>query len=159
MPQVLEGKPRGKGARIGVVVSRFNSVVTDKLLEGALDALKCSGVEPAAIHIVRVPGSFEIPQAAAELARSGHVEAVVCLGVIIKGGTPHWHYLASAVSHALAEAALATNVPFTFGVLTTEDRESALARAGERGDNKGYDAAMAAVEMVNLYRELRGERS
>jgi 6,7-dimethyl-8-ribityllumazine synthase len=155
MAHILEGKPRGKGLRIGVVVGRFNSFVTDKLLEGALDALERTGVDASAIEVVRVPGSFEIPQAAMRLGKTGRVDAVVCLGAIIKGETPHWDYLAGAVSSALAHAALSVEVPLTFGVLTSEHREQALERAGPRGDNKGYDAAMAAVEMANLYRELR----
>ncbi|MFQ5790044.1 MAG: 6,7-dimethyl-8-ribityllumazine synthase [Acidobacteriota bacterium] len=156
MTYILEGKPRGEGLRLAVVVSRFNSFVTDKLLEGALEALQRSGVASADVHVARVPGSFEIPLTARKLAASGRYDGVVCLGAIIRGETPHWGYLAEAVAHALAQAALQTGIPLSFGVLTTETREAALARAGARGDNKGYDAAMAAVEMANLYRQMDG---
>jgi 6,7-dimethyl-8-ribityllumazine synthase len=154
MTRILEGKPSGKGLRVGLVVSRFNSFVTDKLLEGALSALQASGVTAEDIAVVRVPGSFEIPLAAQRLASSGRFHGIVCLGAIIKGETPHWDYLSQAVSFALAQAALQADVPFSFGVLTTEDREAALARAGARGDNKGYDAAMAVVEMAHLFHQL-----
>ncbi len=154
MIRIIEGKPGGKGLRFGLVVSRFNSFVTDKLLEGALAALRASGVETEDIEVVRVPGSFEIPLAARKMAASGKFHGVVCLGAIIKGETPHWDYLSQAVSHGLAHAALQTDVPFSFGVLTTETADAALARAGARGDNKGYDAAMAAVEMAHLFKQL-----
>jgi 6,7-dimethyl-8-ribityllumazine synthase len=154
MTQVREGKPSGKGLRFALVVSRFNSFVTDKLLEGALAALKASGARPDDVEVVRVPGSFEIPLTAKRLASSKKYHGVVCLGAIIKGETPHWDYLGRSVSQAIAQAALETGVPFSFGVLTTETREAALERAGARGDNKGYDAAMAAVEMADLFRQL-----
>jgi len=154
MIQVYEGKPSGEGLRFALVVSRFNSFVTDKLLEGALAALKAAGSAADDIMVVRVPGSFEIPYTAKRVASSGKVDGVVCLGTIIKGETPHWDYLSQAVSQAIARAALETSVPFSFGVLTTETREAAMARAGDRADNKGYEAAMAVVEMANLFREL-----
>jgi 6,7-dimethyl-8-ribityllumazine synthase len=157
MTRILEGKPDGKGLRFVLVVSRFNSSVTDKLLEGALAAFKTSGVETAGIDVVRVPGSFEIPLTAKKLAGTGRYHGVVCLGAIIKGETPHWDYLSQAVSHAIAVASLETGVPFSFGVLTTESVEHAAARAGARGDNKGYDAAMAVVEMAHLYRQITSE--
>lgn len=156
MTRITEGKPSGQGLRFAVVVSRFNSFVTDKLLEGALDALEKCGVEEEALEVVRVPGSFEIPLTAKRLASSGRYNGVVCLGAIIKGETPHWDYLGRAVTQAVAETALETGVPVTFGVLTTESRELALARAEIRGDNRGYDAAMAVVEMADLYRRMEG---
>ncbi len=154
MTRIIEGKPSGKGLRFALVVGRFNSFITDKLLEGALAALQASGVRTGDVDVVRVPGSFEIPLVAKKLAASGKFQGIVCLGTIIKGETPHWDYLSQAVSHALATAALQTDVPFSFGVLTTETREAALARAGARGDNKGYEAAMAAVEMAHLFSQL-----
>ncbi len=158
MPRIVEGKPSGKGLRFALVVSRFNNFVTDKLLEGALDALQRAGVQGDDIEVVRVPGSFEVPLAAKKLAGSGKFNGVVCLGAIIQGETPHWEYLGRAVCHALAGIALDSGVPLAFGILTTETREAALARAGARGDNKGYDAAMAAVEMANLYRQMEADR-
>jgi len=154
MTQVLEGKPRGVGLRLAVVVSRFNSFVTDKLLEGALAALRAAGTGADDVTVLRVPGSFEIPLTAKRVASSGEVDGVICLGAIIKGETPHWDYLSRAVTQAIAQAALETAVPFSFGVLTTDNREAAMARAGDRADNKGYEAAMAVVEMANLFREL-----
>ena len=157
MTRILEGKPSGKGLRFVVVVSRFNSFVTDKLLDGALAAFKSSGVETEDVDVVRVPGSFEIPLTAKKLAGTGRYDGVVCLGSIIKGETPHWDYLSQAVSHAIADASLETGIPFSFGVLTTESSDDAAARAGARGDNKGYDAAMAVVEMANLYRQIGSE--
>jgi 6,7-dimethyl-8-ribityllumazine synthase len=154
MARILEGRPNGKGFRFALVVSRFNSLVTDKLLEGALAAFKASGVESENIDVVRVPGSFEIPVAGKRLAGTGRYHGVVCLGAIVKGETPHWHYLSEAVSVSIAQASLESGVPFSFGVLTTENRDDALARAGTRGDNKGYDAAMAVVEMASLFRRI-----
>lgn len=154
MARIHEGKLSGKGLRFAVVVSRFNSFVTDKLLEGALEALETSGADPREIGVFRVPGSFEVPLVAKRVAASGHYHAVVCLGAIIKGETPHWDYLSRAVSSSVALAALDTGVALSFGILTTETSEAALARAGSRGDNKGYEAAMAAVEMANLYKDI-----
>jgi 6,7-dimethyl-8-ribityllumazine synthase len=159
MTRILEGKPNGKGLRFALVVSRFNSSVTDKLLEGALAAFKASGVQTEDIDVVRVPGSFEIPLTAKKLADKGRYDGVVCLGAIIRGETPHWDYLSQAVSHSIADASLETGVPFSFGVLTTESVEHAAARAGARGDNKGYDAAMAVVEMADLYRQIEPEEN
>jgi 6,7-dimethyl-8-ribityllumazine synthase len=138
-----------------VVVSRFNSFVTDKLLEGALEAFKASGTEPKDVEVYRVPGAFEIPLTAKVAASSGRFNGVVCLGSIIKGETPHWDYLAQAVSQGLAQATLETGVPFSFGVLTTETSDAAMARAGARGDNKGYEAAMAVIEMANLHDQIK----
>jgi 6,7-dimethyl-8-ribityllumazine synthase len=137
-----------------LVVSRFNSFVTDKLLEGALEAMKTCGVAEEDLEIVRVPGSFEIPLTAKKLADSGRVQGVVCLGAIIRGETPHWDYLGRAVADAIARTTLESGVPLTLGVLTTESPELALARADLRVNNRGYDAAMAAVEMANLLRTL-----
>jgi 6,7-dimethyl-8-ribityllumazine synthase len=152
--RIYEGKPGGKGLRIAVVVSRFNSRITDRLLDGALDALRRCGLSDEDVDVVRVPGAFEIPVTGARLAATGRFGAVVCLGAVIKGGTPHWEYLSAATSNALALATVRSGVPFAFGLLTTETEEAALERAGVRGDNKGYEAALAAVEMADLFRQL-----
>ena len=156
--KVIEAKLDASGRKFGIIVSRFNNFVTDKLLEGALEALKGCGVEDEDMVVVRVPGSFEVPAAAKKLADSGRFHAVVCLGAIIKGETPHWDYLGRTVSDAIARIALESGVPLTFGILTTETRDTALARAEERGENRGYNAAIAAVEMADLYRQMEGNR-
>lgn len=155
MPRVLEGKRDGRGLRIAVVVARFNKEVTEKLLEGALDGLKECGVPDSDVDVAWVPGAFEIPVAAKRFATTGRYGAVVCLGAVIQGETPHWAYISSAMSHALALASTETGVPLAFGVLTTETEEAALARAGLKTENKGYDAALAAVEMASLFDEFR----
>ncbi len=145
--------------RFGVVVSRFNSGVTDKLLDGALEALKRAQVPETDVEVVRVPGAFEIPLAAQALALSGRVSGVICLAAIVKGGTPHWDYLSRSVTDAILRVALDTGVPLTNAVLTTETLEQAVERSTGRGsDNKGYDAALAAVETAVLHRALEGTR-
>jgi 6,7-dimethyl-8-ribityllumazine synthase len=154
--KIWQGRPNGKGLRFAVVVARFNSSVTDRLLEGALEALSRAKVDPDDVEVARVPGSFELPLAAQRLAQSGRIAGVVCLAAIIKGGTPHWHYLSRTVTDALARVSLNTDVPVTNAVLTTEDLPQALARAGRGSDNKGYDAALAAVELADLTRQLSG---
>ncbi len=157
MSKVWQGKPNGKGLRFAVVVARFNSSVTDKLLEGALEALSRAKVDPDDVEVARVPGSFEIPLIAKRLAQGGRFAGVVCLAAIIKGGTPHWDYLSRTVTEALTRVSLDTDVPVTNGLLTTEDLRQALDRAGKGNDNKGYDAALAAVELADLTRQLSGE--
>jgi 6,7-dimethyl-8-ribityllumazine synthase len=152
--KLWEGKPTGDALRFGIVVARFNSTVTDKLLEGALAALALAHVEAEDIEIVRVPGAFEMPLAAQRLAETGRVSGLICLGAIVKGGTPHWDYLSAAVTSSLSDVALATKLPLTNALLTTETMAQALDRAGKGSDNKGYDAALAAVEMAELYRRL-----
>ncbi len=143
--------------RFGVVMSRFNSGVTDKLLEGALEGLKRAQVADTDIDVVRVPGAFEIPLAAKALADSGRVSGVICVAAIVKGGTPHWEYLSRTVTDAVARVALETGVPVTNAVLTTETLDQAIERSKGRGsDNKGYDAALAAVETAVLHRALAG---
>lgn len=158
MPKIWEGKPSAAaGMRFGVVVSRFNSGVTDKLLEGALEALRRAQVADGDIEVVRVPGAFEIPLAAKALAASGRVSGVICLGAIVKGGTPHWDYLSRSVTEAVLKVGLETGVPSTNAILTTETLEQAIERSTGRGsDNKGYDAALAAVETAVLHRALGG---
>lgn len=142
-----------------MVMSRFNGAVTEKLLAGALDALKRARVEEDDVEVARVPGAFEIPLLAKRLAESGRFAAVICLGAIVKGDTQHWDYLSRAVTEAIARAALETGVPMTNAVLTTESLEQALERSSARGgENRGYDAALAAVEMAELYRKLEDSR-
>jgi 6,7-dimethyl-8-ribityllumazine synthase len=150
----IEGRPSGRGLKFAVVVSRFNDFVTTRLESGALAALAAAGTRPPAITVVRVPGAFEIPAAAHRLAASRRFDALVCVGCLIRGATPHFDFIASAVSHGLVEAMFATGVPITFGVLTTNSVEEALERAGEGPSNKGWEAAAAAVEMATLFAEL-----
>jgi 6,7-dimethyl-8-ribityllumazine synthase len=150
---VHEGRLEAKGFRFALVVSRFNSFVTDRLIEGALDALRRHGADEARIEIFRVPGSFEIPLAAKVLAKRADVDAIICLGAVIKGGTPHFHYVASEVAKGIAMVSLESEKPISFGILTTENIEQAIERAGTKAGNKGYDAAISAIEMVNLLRD------
>jgi 6,7-dimethyl-8-ribityllumazine synthase len=155
MAQIWEGALAAKGFSFGIVVSRFNEFISGRLLEGALDALRRHGAEEDRISVVKVPGSFEIPLTAKRLAASGRYDAVVCLGAVIRGATPHFDYIASEVSKGVAAASLATGVPIAFGVLTTDSIEQAVERAGTKGGNKGFDAACSAIEMANLFRELK----
>lgn len=156
MAKVWEGRTNGAGMRFGIVVARFNSTVTDKLLDGALAALERSNVEPGAIEILRVPGAFEMPLAAHKLAACGRFAAVVCLGAIVQGGTPHWDYLSDSVTRELCRLSLRAGVPVTNALLTTTTMEQAVERAtmDDLRSNKGYDAALAAVEMAELYRRF-----
>lgn len=150
---VHEGRLEAKGFRFALVVSRFNSFVTDRLVEGALDALRRHGADDKGIEIYRVPGSFEIPLVAKKLSKKADVDAIICLGAVIKGGTPHFHYVASEVTKGIAQVSLESEKPISFGILTTENIEQAIERAGTKAGNKGYDAAMSAIEMVNLLRD------
>ena len=143
-----------KGARFGIVASRFNHLVVDRLLEGALDALTRHGVASESIVIVRVPGAWELPAVVGRLAASKKLDAVIALGAVIRGSTPHFDYVAGEASKGLAAAAGGSHVPIAFGVLTTESIEQALERAGSKAGNKGWDAAMSAIEMVSLARAL-----
>jgi 6,7-dimethyl-8-ribityllumazine synthase len=152
--RTIEGAQSAVGFRFAVIVSKYNDFVTDRLQEGALAALAAAGVEPEDITVVRVPGAFEIPIAAHHAARSGGYDAVVCLGCVVRGETPHFEYIASAVSHGLTAGAAATGVPMTFGVLTTNSIEEAIERAGEGRSNKGWEAATAAIEMVAVVAQL-----
>jgi 6,7-dimethyl-8-ribityllumazine synthase len=140
--------------RFAIVVSRFNSLVTQRLLDGALDALRRHGADENAITVVYVPGSFEIPLAAKRLAQSGAFDAVICLGCIIRGDTPHFEYVASEAAKGIAQVALETSVPTIFGVVTADTLEQALERAGAKAGNRGFEAAMTAMEMANLMRQL-----
>ncbi|HMC58848.1 MAG TPA: 6,7-dimethyl-8-ribityllumazine synthase [Candidatus Solibacter sp.] len=155
MPRVLEGQLTAAGLRFAIVVSRFNSFVTERLLSGALDALTRTGANPDQIDVIKVPGSWEVPLVAGEAARSKRYDAVICLSAVIRGETPHFDYVAAEAAKGIAQAASQTGVPVAFGVLTTNTLEQAIDRAGAKGGNKGFDAAMTAVEMANLLRTLR----
>jgi len=154
MARVTEGKLDARGMKIGIIVSRFNNFVTDRLLEGALDALKSHGGEEKDVDIVRVPGAFEIPLLAERMAASGKYDALVCLGAVIRGDTPHFEYISDAVTRGIGDAILKHQVPISFGVLTTNNVEQAMERAGTKTENKGFEAALTAIEMASLNREI-----
>ncbi|MGD0298965.1 MAG: 6,7-dimethyl-8-ribityllumazine synthase [Bryobacteraceae bacterium] len=155
MSPVTEGNLDASGLKIVIVVARFNSFITDRLLAGALDALKRSGAAPDAIEIVKVPGAWELPLTAKTLAATNRYAAIVALGAVIRGDTPHFDHVANQASSGLAAVALETGVPVAFGVLTTNTVEQAIDRAGGKSGNKGYDAAITAIEMADLLRRLR----
>jgi len=154
MVKLFEGRISAEGFRFGVIVSRFNDFISSKLVEGALDALKRHGARDEMISLIKVPGSFEIPVAARKMADSGQFDAIICLGAVIRGATPHFDYVAAEVSKGIAAVALESKIPVSFGVLTTDSLEQAIERAGAKSGNKGWDAAMAAMEMANLFKEL-----
>jgi 6,7-dimethyl-8-ribityllumazine synthase len=158
MPRIIEGKLTAKGLRFGIVVSRFNDFICGHLLSGAIDVLVRNGAEDGDIEVFKVPGAFEIPQAAKKVALSKRFDAVICLGAVIRGATPHFEYIAAEVSKGVAMIGLESEVPVTFGVLTTDTLEQAIERAGTKGGNKGWDAALSAVEMANLYREMKAKK-
>jgi 6,7-dimethyl-8-ribityllumazine synthase len=150
---IREGKLSAKGFRFAIVVSRFNSFITDRLLDGALDALKRHGADEKQVLIYKVPGAFEIPLVAKLLAGKKEIDGVICLGTVIKGATPHFHYIASEVTKGIAQASLEREKPIAFGIITSENIEQAIERAGTKSGNKGYDAAISVIEMVNLLKE------
>ena len=150
MVKILEGQLIAKGKRFGIVVSRFNDFITEKLLSGALDALTRTGAKENDIQIIKVPGAFEIPLAAKKAAQTGRYDAVICLGAVIRGATPHFDYVCAEVSKGVAQVGLDSELPVIFGVLTTDTVEQAIDRAGTKSGNKGWQAAMSAVEMANL---------
>lgn len=153
--RILEGKlVAPEGMKAAVIASRFNEIVVNKLLGGAVDGLVRHGVEEENITAVWVPGAFEIPTAASKLAKSGKYHAVICVGAVIRGETSHYDYVCSEVSKGIAQVSLSTGVPVLFGVITTENIEQAIARAGSKAGNKGYDCALSAIEMVNLMAQL-----
>lgn len=154
MPKTYEGHLSAKGFEFAIIVSRFNDFICSKLVEGAMDALLRHGGEDERIALVRVPGAFEIPIAAKRLAVSGTYDAVICLGAVIRGATPHFDYVAAEMSKGIAAVSLESNIPVTFGVLTTDTLEQAIERAGSKAGNKGWDAAVAAMEMVNLFKAI-----
>lgn len=153
--KVYEGKLLAQNLRFGIVVSRFNDFIGERLVGGAVDALKRSGASEDDIDVYKVPGAFEIPLIAKKVAGSGRYDAVICLGAVIRGATPHFDYVANEVSKGVASVSLDLGVPIAFGVLTTDTIEQAIERAGTKAGNKGWDAAMAAIEMANLARELK----
>lgn len=155
----INGGLDGKGMRFGLVAARFNGLLVERLVEGAADALMRHGVSDDAIDLVRVPGAFEIPLVARQMAQTGRYDAVLCLGAIIRGATPHFEYVASECAKGIARAGLDCGVPVIFGVLTTETIEQAIERAGTKAGNKGADAAVAAIETVDVLRRLQSTRS
>ncbi|RJP35807.1 MAG: 6,7-dimethyl-8-ribityllumazine synthase [Phycisphaerales bacterium] len=154
MPPEIHGTLNADGVRFAIVVARFNSFITDRLLAGALDALRRHGAADEGVTIVRVPGSFEIPPVARRLAQSGKFDAVLCLGCVIRGQTPHFEHVAGEAARGVGRVALETGVPTAFGILTCDTLEQAIERAGSKAGNKGADAAMTAIEMVNVYRKI-----
>jgi 6,7-dimethyl-8-ribityllumazine synthase len=154
MGRVFEGELLGHGLRFAAVVSRFNEFISGKLLDGARDALVRHGVENGNLDVAWVPGAFEIPLAAKRLAETGSYSAVICLGAVIRGATPHFDYVASEVSKGIANVSLDTGVPVIFGIITAENIEQAIERSGTKAGNKGFDAAMSAIEMSNLLRNI-----
>ena len=150
MPEFIEGNLQAKGFRFGLIVSRFNSFICERLLEGAIDTLVRHGADKDQLTVVRVPGAFEIPLITKKMANSGKYDAVICLGAVIRGGTPHFEYVSSEVTKGVAAVSLESGLPVAFGVLTTDSVEQAIERAGTKAGNKGVEAAMSAIEMVNL---------
>ena len=154
MPKTYEGQLVAEGLKFGIIASRFNEFITNKLLEGAIDALKRHGVADADISVAWVPGAFEIPMVAKKMAASGKFDAVICVGAVIRGSTPHFDYIASEVSKGVAQVGMKTGVPAIFGVITTENIEQAIERAGTKAGNKGFEAAESAIEMANLLKSM-----
>ncbi|MDX9745112.1 MAG: 6,7-dimethyl-8-ribityllumazine synthase [Syntrophales bacterium] len=154
MPKVTEGKIVAKGMKFGIAASRFNDFICGRLIEGAVDALTRAGADEKDIRIYKVPGAFELPLAAKKLAKTGQFDAVICLGAVIRGATPHFEYVSAEVSKGIANVGLDTEVPIAFGVLTTDTIEQAIERAGTKAGNKGWDAAMTAIEMVDLLKRI-----
>lgn len=152
--KVLEGKLVAKGMKVGIVAARFNEFIVSKLLSGALDGLRRHDVKEDDISVAWVPGAFEIPIAAQKMAGSGKYDAVICLGTVIRGSTSHYDYVCNEVSNGIAHVSMESQIPVLFGVLTTENIEQAIERAGTKAGNKGYDCALSAIEMVNLLKEI-----
>ena len=157
MAKILEGKLMAKGLKFGIVLSRFNNFIGERLLEGTLDGLRRNGAEEEDCSIARVPGAFEIPLVAKKMVKSGRYDAIICLGCVIRGATPHFAYIASEVTKGIASLSLESGVPISFGVLITDTIEQAIERAGTKIGNKGFDAAMSAIEMANLLKEIGKE--
>lgn len=157
MPKEIGGNLSGEGLRFAVVVSRFNHFITARLLEGTLDGLSRCGVREEDITIVRVPGAFEIPPAARRLAETGRYHGVICIGAVIRGDTPHFEFVAGETSRGVARVALETGIPVIYGILTADTLEQAIERAGSKQGNRGWDAALQAIEMANLFRTLEAE--
>ncbi len=156
--KIIEGNLSAAGLKFAILVSRFNSIITDRLLAGAIDALTRSGGDTEQVEIVKVPGAWEMPVAAAEVARQKRHDAIICLSAVIKGDTPHFDYIAAEATKGLAHVSMDNGVPVAFGILTTNTVEQAIDRAGAKSGNKGFDAAMTAIEMANLMRQLRAAK-
>jgi 6,7-dimethyl-8-ribityllumazine synthase len=154
MATVIEGKLDARGMKLGIVVSRFNNFITEKLLAGALDGVKSHGGEEKDVTVVRVPGAFEIPLVAESMAASGRFDALICLGAVIRGDTPHFEYVSDAVTRGIGRAISRYRLPIGFGVLTTNNVDQAMERSGSKDANKGYEAALTAIEMVNVMRQI-----
>jgi 6,7-dimethyl-8-ribityllumazine synthase len=152
--KLIEGELQAKGLKFGIVVSRFNDFITSKLLDGALDALRRHGADEKDIEVVKVPGSFEIPLVAKRLAAKGIYSAIICLGTVIRGATPHFEYVSAEVSKGIASASMDTGVPIAFGIITSDTIEQAVERAGTKSGNKGWDAAITAIEMAQVIKKL-----
>jgi len=152
--KVYKGKVKGEGLRFGIIVSRFNEFISQKLLEGAIDALNRHEVREEDVEVVWVPGSFEIPSLASRLAKSGRFDALICLGTIIRGDTPHFELISTQVSRGISTLALKEKIPIIFGIVTADTLEQAIERAGTKAGNRGWDAAISAMEMANLYKEI-----
>lgn len=152
--KVIQGELQAKGLKFGVVVSRFNDFITSRLLDGAVDALVRHGAREEDIEVVKVPGAFEIPLTAKKMAAKGSYNAVICLGTVIRGATPHFEYVAAEVSKGVASASMETGVPIAFGVITSDTIEQAVERAGTKSGNKGFDAAITAIEMAQVMKKL-----
>ena len=154
MPKFYEGNLIGSGLTFAIVVSRFNSFITDRLLEGALDTLKRHGVDLDDVSVFRTPGSYEIPSTAKRLADTGKFNAIICLGAVIRGATPHFDYVAGESASGIAQVSYATGIPTIFGIITTDTINQAIERAGAKAGNKGSEAATAAIEVINLYKQI-----
>ncbi len=154
MAKIIQGDLSGKGLKIGIVAARFNDFITSRLVDGALDGLQRHGVAEADIEILKVPGSYEIPLAARMLAQSKKYNAIICLGAVIRGATPHFEYVSAEVSKGVASVSMETRLPVIFGVLTTDTIEQAIERAGAKSGNKGWDAALSAIEMANVMKQM-----
>ena len=154
MVTYIEGGLNAKGLKFGIVVSRFNDFITSRLVEGALDALIRHGAVEKDIKVVKVPGAFEIPMAAKKMAAAKEYDAILCLGAVIRGATPHFNYVAGEAAKGVGSLALESSIPVLFGVLTTDNLEQAIERAGSKSGNKGWETALAAIEMVNLYKKI-----
>lgn len=152
--KIIEGDIQAKGLKFGIVMGRFNDFITSRLLDGAVDALIRHGADEKDIEVVKVPGSFEIPLAAKKLASKGIYNAIICLGTVIRGATPHFDYVAAEVSKGIAAASLETGVPIAFGIITSDTIEQAIERAGSKAGNKGWDAAITAIEMAQVIKKL-----
>lgn len=154
MPKVIEGNLSAKGLKLAIIASRFNDFITGRLIEGAMDVITRSGGNATETTIIKVPGAFEIPVAAKKVATGGKYDALICLGAVIRGSTPHFEYVASQLSRGISEVMLDTNIPISFGVITADNLEQAIERAGTKQGNKGQDAALAAIEMANVLKQI-----